>query len=109
MTQPDQTMSIKQILDRYARGLPMNAGKVPMYATDDEDGSLDHIEGINMDTLDLSEKQQLVKMAKEKIDTIKQAAQKRKSKELQDKHEQFIREKVKAELEEKAKQQEPPK
>ncbi len=31
MTIPDQTMTIKEILDRFTRGLPLDAGKVPIY------------------------------------------------------------------------------
>jgi len=51
LTVPDQTMSIKEILDRYARGLPME-GKVPIYEGEDGDG-------IDPRRLDLSERQEL--------------------------------------------------
>jgi len=50
-TVPDQTMSIKEILDRYARGLPMD-GKVPIYEGEDGDG-------IDPRRLDLSERAEL--------------------------------------------------
>lgn len=50
-TVPDQTMSIKEILDRYARGLPMD-GKVPIYEGEDGDG-------IDPRRLDLVERQEM--------------------------------------------------
>lgn len=31
MTVPDQAMSVKEIMDRFVRGIPMEAGKVPIY------------------------------------------------------------------------------
>ena len=51
LTIPDQTMSIKEILERYARGLPMD-GKVPIYEGDEGDG-------IDPRRLDLSERAEL--------------------------------------------------
>jgi len=51
LTVPDQSMSIKEILDRYARGLPME-GKVPIYEGEDGDG-------IDPRRLDLSERAEL--------------------------------------------------
>lgn len=38
MTIPDQALTIVQILDRYARGLPLGGEKVPMY---DSEGDVD--------------------------------------------------------------------
>lgn len=35
-TVPDQTMSIKEILDRHSRGLPISAGKVPIFDDSEE-------------------------------------------------------------------------
>lgn len=37
LTVPDQALTIKQILDRYARGLPLGGQKVPIYDGDDYD------------------------------------------------------------------------
>ena len=37
MTIPDQTMSLRQILDRYARGLPIAGVKVPQF----DDGEIE--------------------------------------------------------------------
>lgn len=52
MTVPDQTMTIKQILDRYARGLGFDDAKVPLYEGED-----DVLEGVNWQTMDLSERE----------------------------------------------------
>lgn len=36
MTVPDQSMTIKEIMDKYTRGIPVNAAKVPIYDEDDD-------------------------------------------------------------------------
>jgi hypothetical protein len=54
-TIPDQTMSIKEILERYAKGLPIGGGLEPIY---EEEDTL----GINPKTLDLVD----IQMIKEK-------------------------------------------
>lgn len=107
MTKPDETLSVKEILTRYGRGLTDDMAKVPMYETDDRDESNEHIEGINTATLDLSERHELFTESKKTIDAVKQAAQKRKDAKAQAEHEKLIREKVKKELEEKQAQQKP--
>jgi hypothetical protein len=56
MTIPDQTMSINEIMRRFASGLPLGGQRVPEY-----DGEDDLLEGVNPKTLDLSEIQQLKK------------------------------------------------
>lgn len=35
-TIPDQSMSVREIMDRYARGLPLDGEKVPVYHGEDE-------------------------------------------------------------------------
>lgn len=58
LTVPDQTMSIKEIMERFARGIPMeNIAKVPIY--DGEENQLPDAK-----TLDLSEIQQLAEEAR---------------------------------------------
>lgn len=51
LTIPDQTMSVKQIMDRYAGGLGASGIKIPVYEGEDSP-----LEGIDLNTLDLSEK-----------------------------------------------------
>lgn len=36
MTVPDQSLTIREIMQRYARGIPLDSGRVPMYQEDDE-------------------------------------------------------------------------
>ena len=65
-TVPDQTMSMRQILDRYARGLPLDA-KTPIW---DENA---HEDSFMPDprTLDLAERQELADSAKAELSAIK--------------------------------------
>lgn len=63
-TVPDQTMSLRTILTRYAHGLPIDQ-KVPMY---DGEESI----GINYQTLDLSEREALRDANKAEIEALKQ-------------------------------------
>lgn len=37
VTIPDQTLSLKQLLDRFARGLPIDSEKFPIYHGEEED------------------------------------------------------------------------
>lgn len=54
MTIPDQTMTVKQIMDRYAHGLDPIGQKVPMYYGEDEQMEMD------INRLDLSERYQWI-------------------------------------------------
>jgi len=63
MTIPDQSMSIKTILERYARGLPVG-GRLDEYY--DEEDTLP-----NPLTLDLAERQELVEQFTNEINEIK--------------------------------------
>lgn len=53
-TVPDQTMSIKTIMERYAKGLPIANALSPIYEDDDTPSS-----GINPRTLDLVDIQEM--------------------------------------------------
>jgi len=63
MTVPDQTMSIRTILERYSRGLPIG-GRVDDYY--DEEDTLP-----NPLTLDLAERQELAELYSNEINEIK--------------------------------------
>lgn len=52
MTVPDQSMSVREIMDRFARGLPVSGHKVPVY-----DGEEDLPD---MKKLDLSERAEMI-------------------------------------------------
>jgi hypothetical protein len=57
LTVPDQTMSIPELIRRYAQGLPLGAPKVPIY-----EGTDDPMQGINFKKLDLSEQMSQLKI-----------------------------------------------
>lgn len=103
LTVPDETMTIKEILVRYAKGLSISQGKVPMYATDDnDDENLEHVAGVPMQALDFSEKQALANEAKETINTYKKAHNDAKSK----KERKALEDQIRADLEKERKEQE---
>lgn len=64
LTIPDQTMTIRQIVDRYAKGLPIDGARTPIW--DEEDDLPD------WRTLDLVERQELAKQYEQEIQHIKQ-------------------------------------
>ncbi len=63
MTIPDQTMSIRTIVDRYTRGLPVT-GFTPVY-----DGEDHYIPDIK--TLDLVERQEMADKIREEVESLK--------------------------------------
>lgn len=87
-TVPDQTMSVPEILSRYARGLPITMGKVPIY-----DGEDDPFNGVNPKTLDLSEIHE-IRLQNEK--TMKKYEEERKKSDIA-RHEAELRKKWKEE------------
>lgn len=95
LTVPDQSMSIPEILARYAKGLPLEGNnKVPLY-----EGEEDPLFGVNPKTLDLSEKYDFVenKMSelKEEYDTLQSEAQDKKRLEYEAEIERRINERQK--------------
>lgn len=84
MTIPDQSLSVKQIMDRYARGLPLEGAKVPIY---DEGEELP-----DWNRMDLVEKAEAIEDAKQEVKDIsakykqeQQEKHNKKTKELDDK------------------------
>jgi hypothetical protein len=76
LTVPDQTMSVKEILERYARGLPLGAGeRVPMY--DEEDDLPDPR------TLDLVDRQELSEQFKSEIEYVRAQQEEARKKEAE--------------------------
>lgn len=69
MTIPDQTMSVAEIMQRYARGLPIEGAKVPLY---DEDNDMPDI-----NRLDLAERQEMIQQAKDELADIKERHKKK--------------------------------
>lgn len=65
-TIPDQTLSMRELLDRHSRGLPIDV-KTPIW---EESADIDDIMP-DPRTLDLSERQEFAKNAKEELEGIK--------------------------------------
>lgn len=62
MTIPDQTMSIREILVRYAKGLPIEAGKVPIYEGEEYTPDPRY--------MDLADRQEYMEYAMEQIKNV---------------------------------------
>jgi hypothetical protein len=62
-TIPDQTMSIRELVRRYASGLPLGGSKEPIYEGEDGDG-------IDPRRLDLAERQELEIAARQELAEI---------------------------------------
>jgi len=60
MTVPDQTMSIKEILERHARGLSFEDGKVPMYEGEDNPTP-------DLDRMELTDRMDLLQANADKV------------------------------------------
>lgn len=91
LTIPDQTMTVQEILKRYASGMSLTAGKVPLYASDDnDDEDLSHIDGINIHTLDIAEKQRLQRESSETVKKFEDGVRKNKAKAERSKLEKEI-------------------
>jgi DNA-binding transcriptional MerR regulator len=71
MTVPDQTMTLRQIMDRYASGLPVGGIKEALWDEDPENSL-----GINPRVLDLVDLQELKEMNKEDIKELSRKEQK---------------------------------
>ncbi|AXH77877.1 MAG: hypothetical protein [Microviridae sp.] len=65
MTVPDQAMPMREIMRRYASGLPIAAGKVPIY----EDPESDLPDLTNMD---LADRQEYIEKAAQELKEVKQ-------------------------------------
>jgi hypothetical protein len=76
LTLPDQTLSIPELMKRYANGLPLGAPNVPLY---EEDPEQDLLGGRNWKQMDLSEKANFLKAAKDEILEINNRVNKKKS------------------------------
>lgn len=70
LTVPDQTMSIKEILTRFASGLPIGGQKEPLY---DESESEEYLPDPRY--MDLADRQEYAEMYKQEFQEIKARAQ----------------------------------
>lgn len=64
MTIPDQTMSMREIMDRYARGLPLNGQKIPIYNGEEDDMP-------DLKNLDLADRERYMEEARMELEEVK--------------------------------------
>jgi hypothetical protein len=74
LTSPDQSLTIPQIMARFAKGLPLGGGYTPQYHGEGHETNIqdDILLGRNWDSLDLSEKHDIIKEASHDYTKIKQ-------------------------------------
>lgn len=97
LTQPDQTLSIREILTRFTRGIPME-GKVPVFSDEYT---------VDPKRLDLTEIQAELDSIRERANETMSARRKKKEEEFAAKEQERINNLVKQQLEAQAPQ--PPK
>lgn len=69
ITIPDQSLSVKDILSRYARGLPLGGMKIPIYEGENDDmPDLTH--------MDLADRQAYMEAAQEEYEAIQERIKK---------------------------------
>lgn len=91
-TVPDQSLTIKQILDRHTRGLRTPDAAVGYY--DSENDPLE-LNGTNVETLDLSQKYDILNRVRHKTDHLRKTY----NKQQKTKYEQELREQGRIEAE----------
>lgn len=64
MTQPNDVMSVKEVLDRFTRGLPLNSGDIGYY--DDPDG----MDMSDFDMMDKFEKEDFIREQREFVNEL---------------------------------------
>ena len=72
-TVPDQTMTVREIMERYARGLPIGGSRLPSY--DEEDDMPD------IKTLDLTEREEYADLFRDELEVINKKRSKKQVKE----------------------------
>lgn len=90
LTIPDETMSVRELMDRQAKGLPLNGQKVPMYDSDMDDLQLPDLTG-----KDLAEIQEIRESVQSEIDRIKNDQQEQSRKRQLAAYEKRIEDEVK--------------
>lgn len=68
-TIPDQSMSVGEIVKRYARGLPLDGARVPVWMDREEPDDLDLLD---WNKLDLAEKQEIRERYQQELDELKE-------------------------------------
>lgn len=99
ITVPDMTLSIPEIIERHTSGLDYGNGKVPLYS-----GGSDLLDGINPNTLDLSEKFDILETAKLRYQEREQELRNQQEALRKQEFEDIVAQEVETRLKEKAPQ-----
>lgn len=83
LTVPDQTLSIREILNRSQRGLPIGGTEISYDFEDGDDSFQDDALGLPLASLDITERQDYVQSQKDKLSDIER---KEKAKKAQKKN-----------------------
>lgn len=104
LTVPDQSMTIREIMERHAHGIAMPVGKEPIYSEDENQL------GVNLKKLDLVELQELRERSQALIEGHlkgKQTAEKKEAKKREEEYRQRIIGEYEAEKQAKAVKNQP--
>lgn len=88
LTVPDMTMSMRTIMERYAKGLPIDNQKTPIYDIDEMS------EGVDLRKLDLVDIQEMTEKHKEVLNAHKEETEKKRSKKERDEFEELVNTRV---------------
>lgn len=81
MTIPDQSLSVKEILDRFARGLPLEGQRVPIYDGEENDmPDITHMDLADQQTIKENYQAELEELNQNQIKKQKAAASKKPAK-----------------------------
>ena len=94
LTIPDQAMTVQELLTRFASGLPLSAGRVPIYEGEEE--------MTDLEKLDLAEREEILRSAREEIREITERVNKRKLDAQQRNLEEKVAARLKAEADKRA-------
>lgn len=85
-TVPDQAMSIQQIMQRFAAGLPVDGERVPFYEGDENTPDEELIGFPDLTKMDLAEREQYLKDTQRQLDQLKT--------QIQQKHNDYMQAKA---------------
>lgn len=94
LTVPDEAMSVQELVKRFASGLPISGGRIPMY----ED--VDELELTDQQRLDLSERDAIIRERQEELIEIDKRIRERRLKAEEIRLEKMIRERLEKKAEE---------
>lgn len=101
MTVPDETMSIRDLVSRHARGLPIKGiDKEAIFQPD--------IDGIPFEMLDISERHELMEQTTQKIDEFKSKQEQAEALKLKKQQDEKINQEVERRLKAKTEEQNQP-